>query len=336
MKAIRVNGHGDEGILTVADSPRPVPDQDSIRIAVCSAGVNRADLLQRRGLYPPPPGASDVLGLECAGTVVEAAAGAAGFSAGSRVMALVAGGGQAEEAVVHPGSVLAVPEVLSDIEAGAFPEVYLTAYLNLFILGGLKTGMTALVHGGSGGVGTAAIQLINEAGGRVIVTAGSAQRCSRCLSLGAAVAVNYREEDFESACAEVTDGAGVEVVLDCIGGTYFEKNLRVLGLDGRLVVIGLMGGNVGEVDLRRLLMKRLRIIGSTLRALPNERKAEIVASFLDRFGDALDGGRLRPVIDSVFPMAEIADAHRRLASGDAFGKVVLTIRDPERHHSGRG
>lgn len=328
MKAIQCNGHGDVDVLTVADSQSPDPAKGSIRIAVSSAGINRADLLQRRGFYPPPPGASEILGLECAGAVIESFAGSTAFNPGDRVMALVAGGGQAEEAVVHAGSVLAVPDALSDTEAGAFPEVYLTAYLNLFILGGLDAGMTALVHGGSGGVGTAAIQLINEAGARAIVTAGSPERCSRCVDLGAEIALDYREDDFEAACAEATDGAGVDVVLDCIGGSYLEKNIRVLGMDGRLVVIGLMGGTAGELDLRRLLSKRLQVIGSTLRALPVERKAEIVVSFMDRFGDALTGGRLRPVIDSVYTMDRIADAHQRLASGEAFGKVVLTVGDP--------
>ncbi len=294
-------------------------------MAVGAAGLNRADLLQRRGLYPPPPGISDILGLECSGSITELGSEVTGLEAGGRVMALVAGGGQAQEAVIDRGSLLPVPEVFSDQEAGAFPEVYLTAYLNLFMLGGLKTGGTALVHGGSGGVGTAAIQLVKNAGARVFVTAGSDDRCRRCTELGADLALNYRDRDFESVCLEATETRGVDVVLDCIGGPYLEKNLKVLTTEGRLVVIGLMGGMTGDLDLRRLLSKRIRIIGSTLRALSLERKAEIVSSFLDRFGDALQAGRLRPVIDSVFPMNRVADAHRRLASGEAFGKVVLTI-----------
>jgi NADPH2:quinone reductase len=294
-------------------------------MAVGAAGLNRADLLQRRGLYPPPPGVSDILGLECSGSITELGSEVTGLAAGGRFMALVAGGGQAQEAVVDRGSLLPVPEVFSDQEAGAFPEVYLTAYLNLFMLGGLNAGGTALVHGGSGGVGTAAIQLVKDAGARVFVTAGSDDRCRRCTDLGADLALNYRDQDFESVCLETTGTRGVDVVLDCIGGPYLEKNLKVLTTEGRLVVIGLMGGMTGELDLRRLLSKRIRIIGSTLRALSLERKAEIVSSFLDRFGDALQAGRLRPVIDSVFPMNRIADAHRRLASGEAFGKVVLTI-----------
>jgi len=189
----------------------------------------------------------------------------------------------------------------------------------------LDSGGSALVHGGSGGVGTAAIQLATEAGARVFVTAGTDDRCRRCTQLGAEIAVNYHDQDFEKICLDATNEAGLDVVLDCIGGRYLGKNLKVLTTEGRMVVIGLMGGTTGELDLRRLLSKRIRIIGSTLRALSLERKAEIVGSFLHRFGGALEAGRLRPVIDSVFPMERVADAHRRLASGDAFGKVVLSI-----------
>jgi len=325
MKSTICDGHGDENVLRIEQRPAPELVPDSVRVAVTAAALNRADLLQRRGLYPPPPGASEILGLECGGTIAELGANVTAFEAGSRVMALVPGGGQAEEAVVDSGSVMAAPDHFSEVEAGAFPEVYLTAYLNLFMLGELEAGAVALVHGGSGGVGTAAIQLVKEAGARVIVTAGSADRCRRCRELGADIAIDYNEEDFETVCLDDTGDRGVDVVLDCIGGPYLEKHLRLLTTEGRLVVIGLMGGRAGELDMRRLLSQRIRIIGSTLRALTAERKAEIVRSFLERFGDALHAGRLRPVIDSVFPMEQVADAHRRLAAGEAFGKVVLTI-----------
>ena len=325
VKAVGVKGKGDEAILQVVETSPPDLAEDSVRIAISAAGLNRADLLQRRGLYPPPPGAPETLGLEGAGTVIEAAPGVGNPAAGDRVMALVPGGGQAEFAVVHRGSLMPVPEHLSDEEAGAFPEVFLTAHLNLFVLGDLAPGRTALVHGGSGGVGTAAIALARLAGARIIVTAGSSDRCRRCRDLGADAAVDYRNEDFETVCLELTDGEGVDVVLDCIGGPYLEKNLRVLAMDGRLVAIGLMGGPKAELDMRRLLTRRLRVIGSTLRALSAARKAEIVSSFLDRFGDALVDGRLRPVIDSVYPMDRVAEAHARLASGEAFGKVVLSV-----------
>jgi len=325
MKAVVCASPGDENVLRIEERPSPELAPAAVRVAVTAAGLNRADLLQRRGFYPPPPGAPDILGLECAGTVTELGPDATGLEPGRRVMALVAGGGQAGEVAADRGSLLPVPDFFSAEEAGAFPEVYLTAYLNLFMLGGLSAGGTALVHGGSGGIGTAAIQLAKEAGVRVFVTAGSDERCRRCTDLGADLAVNYRQRDFEEACLDATERRGVDVVLDCIGGPYLEKNLKVLSTEGHLVVIGLMGGTTGELDLRRLLSTRIRIIGSTLRALGLERKAEIVRSFLDRYGAALNAGRLRPVIDSVFPMERVADAHRRLASGEAFGKVVLTI-----------
>lgn len=325
MKSVVCPTHGDEDVLRIEDRPAEVLRPGSVRIAVNAAALNRADLLQRRGLYPPPPGASEILGLECGGSVAECGPGVTDLPTGTRVMALVSGGGQAEEAVVDRGSLIGVPEVFSDDEAGAFPEVYLTAYLNLFMLGGLGAGDVALVHGGSGGVGTAAIQLAKAAGARILVTAGSEDRCQRCRDVGADLAINYREQDFKTVCLESTSNRGVHVVLDCVGGTYLGKNLEVLTTEGRLVVIGLMGGTSAELDMRRLLAKRIRIIGSTLRALTVERKAEIVGSFIDDFGDHLEAGRLRPVIDSVFPMDRVADAHRRLASGEAFGKVVLGI-----------
>jgi NADPH2:quinone reductase len=325
VKAIGFDDTGNDDALLIVDRPPRELDEGSIRIAVAAAALNRADLLQRRGAYPPPPGAPDTLGLECAGTVVETAPGISRPGICDRVMALVPGGGQAEDVVVHHGSVIPTPEHFNDHEAGAFPEVFLTAFLNLFTLGGLERGGTALVHGGSGGVGTAAIALVRAAGARALVTAGSDERCRRCLDLGAELAINYRTTDFVDSCLEATSNEGVDVVLDCIGGRYLERNLRALAKDGRLVCIGLMGGSSGELDLRRLLSRRLQLIGSTLRALPNERKAAIVREFLDRFGADLDEGRLRPVIDSVYPMDRAEDAYARLASGDAFGKVVLAI-----------
>jgi putative PIG3 family NAD(P)H quinone oxidoreductase len=325
VKAIICQGHGSEEVLRVADLAPPTLGQRDVRLSVTAAGLNRADLLQRRGLYPPPPGVTDILGLECAGTVIECGLEVPNVDVGSTVMALVPGGGQAEEAVVDVGSVMPVPSGLDGIAAGAFPEVYLTAFFNLFQLGGLEPGMTALVHGGSGGVGTAAIQLIGLAGATSVVTAGSDERCRRCLQIGAEEAVNWRDGDFVAAARRVTGGRGVDVVLDCVGAPYLVPNTRALAPDGRLVIIGLMGGHTGELDLRRLLAKRLTVAGSTLRSQSVRRKAEIAAAFLERFGSDLARGSLRPVIDSVFDMGDVAEAHRRLASGDAFGKVVLRI-----------
>lgn len=326
VKAVVCDGAGGIEVLRIVDVDPPSVESGRVRIAVDAAALNRADLVQRRGFYPPPPGAPTTLGLECAGTVESVAADVGDLRPGDRVMALVAGGGQAELATVDRSCVISVPPVLETVEAGAFPEVFLTAHLNLFMLGGLASGGTALVHGGSGGVGTAAIQLARTAGVRIIVTAGSDERCRRCRELGADLAINYRDESFAEVCLDATGGAGVDLVLDCVGGRYLDDNLRALRVDGTLVVIGLMGGRSAELDLARLLMRRLRIVGSTLRALPVGRKAAIVTDFLVRFGDDLANGRLKPVIDSVFPLDRVADAHRRLESGKAFGKVVLTLR----------
>ena len=293
---------------------------DQLRIRVRAAGVNRADLLQRQGHYPPPPGASEILGLECAGEVIEVGAEVRGWTPGDRAMALLAGGGYAEEVVVHHGSAMRVPDALSDVEAGALPEVFLTAFLNVFELARAKAGETLLVHGGGSGVGTAATTLGKLAGLRVIVTAGSKEKCDRCLAHGADVAINYREEDF------VERARGANVILDHIGARYLPRDLEALALGGRIVIIGSMGGEArAEIDVTRLLGKRQQIIGSTLRARPNEEKAAIVASFLARFGDDLREGRVRPVIARVFSLEQAADAHRLMKDSEHFGKIVLNL-----------
>jgi len=316
---------GDEDVLRVGDVSRPSLGAGEVRIRVAAVGVNRADLLQRRGLYPPPPGASEVLGLECAGTITGIGAGVTGFEPGQRVMALLSGGGYAEEAVVPAVCVMHTPDGLTDEEAAGVPEVFITAFLNLFLIGGLDRGQTALVHGGSGGVGTAAIQLAKTAGARVLVTAGSADRCARCVVLGADAAFNHREEDFARRVLERTDGAGIEVVLDCIGAPYLERHLEVLAVGGRLVVIGLQGGATAEIDLSRLMRRRLSVTGSTLRARPTEEKGRIIKAFLYRFGADLTTGRIRPVVDRVVPLHEIAEAHRAMAAGEIFGKLILKV-----------
>jgi putative PIG3 family NAD(P)H quinone oxidoreductase len=285
--------------------------------------VNRADLLQRRGLYPPPPGASPILGLECAGTVAEVGAGVRELAVGDRVMALLAGGGYADEVVVHAGSAMRIPAALSFEEAAAIPEVFLTVFLNVFQLAQLPEGGALLVHGGGSGIGTAAIQLAKRANARVIVTAGSDAKCARCRELGADVAVNYRTEKFEAAVKQATDGRGVDVVLDSIGAPYLEANLASLALGGRLVLIGLMGGARAELNLGALLARRLQIIGSTLRARPAEEKAAIVRGFVARFGADLAAGRIRAVVDRVLPLAQAGDAHRALEASEHFGKIVL-------------
>jgi len=295
-----------------------------VRIDVAAAGVNRADLLQRRGLYPPPDGASPILGLECAGTVAEVGPGVTTWRPGDRVMALLTGGGYAEQVVVDQRCLMSIPIQLTDAEAGGFPEVFLTAHLKVFRLGGARPGSTVLVHGGSGGVGTAAILLAKAAGVTVIVTAGSDDRCRRCLDVGAHAAINYHTADFVSRCLELTDNRGIDVVVDCVGADYLDRHLDVLAPGGRLVVIALMGGAKAEIDLGRVLRKRLTVIGSTLRARSAAFKGELIRSFLVEFGDALDAGTLAPVVHATLPLAEAAEAHRLLAAGEVFGKVVLT------------
>ncbi|MGH9456771.1 MAG: NAD(P)H-quinone oxidoreductase [Thermoanaerobaculia bacterium] len=325
MKAATYETPGTEDVLEITTVDDPAPASREVLIRVRAAGVNRADLLQRAGGYPPPPGASPILGLECAGTVADLGTDVHEFEPGECVMALLPGGGYAELAAVHAGSVMRTPDSFSDEEAAAFPETFLTAFLNLFLIGGARPGSTVLVHGGGSGVGTSAIQLCREEGIRTIVTAGSDEKCRRCLDLGAARAINYRTERFEDLVRDATEGRGADVILDHIGGAYLGRNLDALATGGRLVVIGGMGGRTGELDLGKLLAKRLQIVGSTLRSRSDEEKREIVRAFLGHFGTHLRAGRLRPVIDSVFPLERVADAHRRMASSAHFGKIVLRV-----------
>ena len=325
MKAVVFDKPGEENVLRVAEVPAPNLGEYDVRIAIAGAGINRADLLQRRGLYPPPPGTSDIIGLECAGTLTEIGGGIEDLAVGDRVMALLAGGGYATEAVVPSVCVMRTPQNLTDLEAAGLPEVFITAFLNLFLIGGLKSDSTALVHGGSGGVGTAAIQLAKCAGARVFVTAGSPDRCQACLELGADAAFNHRQDDFSAATLDATDGHGVDVVLDCIGASYLDRHLDVLAPYGQLVVIGLQGGAQTEMDLSRLMRKRITLTGSTLRARPVDEKGRINEAFVRRFGPELVTGAIRPIIDRVLPMEEVAEAHRLLAAGEIFGKLVLEM-----------
>lgn len=327
MRAILIREPGDESVLQLGEAPSPPLGPADVRIRVRTAGVNRADLLQRQGLYPPPPGASPILGLECAGEVAELGANVPAFTRGQRVMALLPGGGYAEEAVVHHSAVIPVPAAVSDEEAGGFPEVFLTAFSNLFMpgLGALAPGETALVHGGGGGVGTAAILLLGDAGASCFVTAGSEEKCRQCVALGATAAINYRTEDFAARVRELTGGRGVDVVLDHIGAAYLANNLAALAPGGRLVLIGLMGGSHGDINLAQLLMRRIAVIGSTLRSRSIEEKGRIVDAFRSRFGEALDAHRLRPPIDCVLPFAQAGEAHRRMQESAHFGKIVLRV-----------
>ncbi len=326
MRAIVFDQFGDESVLRLGTVEAPALGPEDLRIQVTGTAVNRADLLQRQGHYPPPPGASPILGLECAGTVLEAGSGVSGWRAGDRAMALLSGGGYAEEVVVDAGSAMHVPDSVSDEEAAAIPEVFLTAFLNIFDLARARRGETVLIHGGGSGVGTAATTLGKLAGLRVLVTVGSAEKAERCRKHGADVAIDYRQENFAERAMEETAGRGVDVVLDHIGASYLARDLQALNTGGRIVVIGSMGGpGTIELNVGSLLMKRQQIIGSTLRARPVEEKARIVAAFLEKFGDALRNGRLRPVIDRVYPLEQAADAHRRMREGENFGKIVLQV-----------
>jgi putative PIG3 family NAD(P)H quinone oxidoreductase len=325
VRAVVFEQPGDESVLRVGDWPAPVCGPGELRLRVRAAGVNRADLMQRQGLYPPPPGASPILGLECAGVVAEVGAQVRGWKVGERAMALLSGGGYAEEVVVDAGSALHVPDHLSDEQAAALPEVLLTVFLNVFELGALPDGGLALVHGGGSGIGTAAIRLVKQAGGRIVVTAGSEEKCRACLALGADRAVNYREGDFVAAVREESGGRGADVVLDSIGAPYLARNLDCLGVGGRLVLIGLMGGAKAELNLGLLLVKRLSVLGSTLRARPVAEKAALVAGFLTRFGKALETGALDPVVDRVLPLEQAGEAHRAMKASEHFGKIVLRV-----------
>jgi putative PIG3 family NAD(P)H quinone oxidoreductase len=325
VRAVVQDQPGDESVLRVGEAPRPELGAGDLRLRVVAAGVNRADLLQRQGLYPPPPGASPILGLECAGEVVEVGSSVRGWSPGERAMAILTGGGYAEEVVVPAVCALRVPDALSWEEAAALPEVFLTVYLNVFELGALPEGGTALVHGGGSGIGTAAIQLVRAAGGRIVVTAGSDAKCERCRELGADAAVNYRTGDFVAACREATGGRGVDVVLDSIGAPYLARNLDALAVGGRLVLIGLMGGARAEISLATLLVKRLGVLGSTLRARPAAEKGGIVARFWQRFGARIEKGELRPRVDRVLPLERAGEAHRAMQASEHFGKIVLRV-----------
>lgn len=326
MKAIVIDQPGDADVLRLGDAPDPAMGPDEVRIRVKATAVNRADLNQRVGFYPPPPGASEVLGLECSGEVVEKGASVPdGIAVGDRVMALLAGGGYAEQVVVHHGSVMPVPAGLDLVQAAGLPEVYLTVFLNVFQLARFPDGGSLLVHGGGSGIGTAAMQLVREVGGNAYVTAGSDEKCARCLELGATAAINYRTESFQERITELTEGSGVDVVLDSIGGPYLEGNVASLSVGGRLVVIGITGGVEGNLNMALLVLRRLQVIGSTLRARPVEEKAAIVAGFQERFGDAIAAGRIAPVVDQILPLADAAKAHRVLEASTHVGKVLLEI-----------
>ena len=312
-------------MLRVAEIPDPMAAANEVLIRVVSAGVNRADLLQRRGSYPPPPGAPDTLGLEVAGVIEAVGDAVHDWSAGDRVMALLEGGGYAELARARATQVVRVPDTLPLGDAGAVPEVFITAHDNLFTRAHLQAGEAVLIHGGAGGVGTAAIQLARCHGCRVIVTAGSAAKVHACVELGADGGINYNAEDFVVRTLDETGDDGADVILDVMGAAYLERNIEALAGDGRIVVIGLQGGTHAELDLSMLNRKRGSITATHLRNRPAAQKAKIVAAFARDVIPALAAGTMRPVIDRVFPLDDVADAHRLLESGAVIGKVVLQV-----------
>lgn len=326
MKAIHVETESEGRPLVWAEADDPIPGPDDVLVENHATSVNRADLSQRAGHYPPPPGASHILGLDMAGRIIELGENVSGWEVGDRVCALIPGGGYAQRVTVPYRMLMPIPEGLSYEQAAAIPEVFLTAFVNIFMEADFKEGETVLLHGGGSGVGTAAIQLVRQAGGRMIVTAGKPEKIDKCLELGAHLAINYRQEDFVRRVQDDTGGAGVDVIIDMVGADYLERNLILLKLKGRLVYIATLSGSQAQIDLRALMGRRLRLIGSVLRSRTLEEKVEITRRFLARFWPLLEGGTLQPVIDTVFPIEEANAAHQYLAEYKNVGKVVLKIR----------
>lgn len=325
MTAIVAATPGGPEVLVPATRPLPEIGGEEILVRVHAAGVNRPDVMQRKGQYPPPPGASDIIGLEVAGEVVARGENATRHVVGDKVVALIPGGGYAGYCAVHETNALPIPSGFSMIEAAAIPETFFTVWPNLFQRGRLTTGETVLVHGGASGIGTAAIQLANAFGATVIVTAGSDEKCAACLKLGADVAINYKTEDFVAAVKQATRDRGADVILDMIGGDYFARNFEAAADDGRIVQIATQHGARVEVDLHRLMVKRLTLSGSTLRIRPVSFKAEVARALHENVWPLFETRKVVPVIDSTYPLARAADAHARMESGVHFGKIVLTV-----------
>ncbi|MER5492482.1 NAD(P)H-quinone oxidoreductase [Streptomyces sp. NPDC002454] len=324
MKAITIPAPGGPEVLRWADVPEPAPREGEVLVEVVASAVNRADLLQRRGLYDPPPGASPYPGLECSGRVAALGPGVAGWSVGDEVCALLSGGGYAERVAVPVGQLLPKPEGVSLVEAAALPEVACTVWSNLFMVARLRPAETVLLHGGGSGIGTLAIQLAKAVGARVAVTAGSPEKLRRCAGLGADLLIDYREQDFVEEVRRATDGAGADVVLDIVGAKYLDRNVRALAENGRLVIIGMQGGTRAELDIGALLAKRAAVVATSLRGRPGAEKAAIVAEVREHVWPLVASGRVRPVVDRSVPMRDAALGHRVLEEGGNVGKVLLT------------
>ncbi|MDX1710807.1 MAG: NAD(P)H-quinone oxidoreductase [Rhodovibrionaceae bacterium] len=324
MTAIEIPEPGGPEALKPGKRPVPEPGEGEILIKVAAAGVNRPDVMQRQGNYPPPPGASDIPGLEVAGTVAAAGPGASEWKVGDDVLALVTGGGYAEYCVAPVGQVLPVPKGLDMVEAGGIPETFFTVWTNVFDRGRLQPGESLLVHGGSSGIGTTAIQVASALGARVVTTAGSAEKCAVCEDLGAVRAINYREEDFVEVVKDATGGNGVDVVLDMVGGDYIQRNIAALAADGRLCYIAFLGGSKAEFDFLPMMLKRITISGSTLRARDTAFKADIARKLKERVWPLLESGEVKVVVHKAFALENAAQAHELMESSKHIGKIILT------------
>lgn len=325
MHAITIPEPGGPEVLVWDEVPDPVPGEGEVLVEVVAGAVNRADIMQRQGFYDPPPGAPVYPGLECSGRIAALGPGVAGWSVGDEVCALLAGGGYAEKVVVPAGQLLPVPEGVGLKRAAALPEVVCTVWSNVFMVAHLRPGETLLVHGGSSGIGTMAIQLAKAVGAKVAVTAGTKEKLDFCAELGADILINYREQDFVAEVEEATGGAGADVILDNMGAKYLERNVKALAVNGRLAVIGLQGGVKGELNLGALLTKRAAISATSLRARPVGEKAAIVAAVREHVWPLLADGHVRPVVDRELPMTEAAEAHRVVEASGHIGKVLLTV-----------
>ncbi|GAA4182634.1 NAD(P)H-quinone oxidoreductase [Shinella granuli] len=326
MAYVGLSEHGGPDNLVVMEGRTPQPKNGEILVRVAAAGINRPDVLQRKGDYPPPPDASPILGLEIAGEVVALGDDVTGYALGDRVCALANGGGYAQYCAVPAGQALPFPKGFDAVQAAALPETFFTVWANLFMMAGLKPGESVLIHGGTSGIGTTAIQLASAFGARVFTTAGTAEKCAACLDLGASRAINYRSEDFRAVIAEETGRAGVDVILDMIGAAYFERNLKSLARDGRLSIIAFLGGTFAEkVSLAPILQKRLHLMGSAMRPRTAAEKQEIRDALLENAWPLLEEGRIAPVIHAVMPFGEAAAGHRMMEHGDHIGKIMLTF-----------
>ncbi|RRQ80290.1 NADPH:quinone oxidoreductase [Streptomyces griseofuscus] len=323
MHAITIPEPGGPEALVWDEVPDPVAGEGEVLVEVVASAVNRADVLQRQGFYNPPPGASPYPGLECSGRIAAIGPGVSGWTVGDEVCALLAGGGYAQKVVVPAGQLLPVPEGVDLVQAAALPEVACTVWSNVFMISHLRPGETLLVHGGSSGIGTMAIQLAKAVGAKVAVTAGTKEKLERCAELGADILINYREQDFVAEVEEATGGAGADVILDNMGAKYLDRNVRALAINGRLAIIGLQGGAKGELNIGALLHKRAAVTATSLRARPVEEKTAIVAAVREHVWPLLAAGRVCPVVDRELPMAQAAEAHRVVEESGHIGKVLL-------------